>query len=60
MKFENDMRTKIWDDDLKMLHPIVLGAGLSRSTLVQPGLDCKVVQTSFSPSQSFNLSTVYI
>ena len=34
--------------ELAVILQVVLGASLSRSTLVQPGLDCKVVQTGLN------------
>ena len=34
--------------ELVVILEVVLAASLSRFTLVQPGLDCKVVQTGFN------------
>ena len=34
--------------ELAVILQVLVGASLSRSTLVQPGLDCKVVQTGFT------------
>ena len=34
--------------ELAVIQRVLPGTGLSRSTLVQPRLDCKVVQTDFT------------